>query len=324
MRPSLWIGLAAAVLLVAAVGLMFGSVDLGLREVWLALWGSGDSSTHVIVRQIRAPRVVLALLVGAGLALSGTALQGVLRNALADPYLLGVSGGAAVGAVLAVALGVRLPGIVALSGFAGALLAVAAVLALARLARAGADVRLLVLAGLLVGAFANALVMVALVAAPADAVRGALWWMMGSLGAASWRDVAWTAPMVLGAGLLLLHWGRQIDVLALGEDAASSLGIDADRAARRIFLAASLLAASTVVAAGLVGFVGLIVPNLVRRAAGGAHRGTLLASALAGAALVVVADLVARTVRAPLEIPLGAVTALMGVPFFFARLRKSS
>lgn len=300
---------------------MFGSVDLGMAQVWRSLWSGDDSTTSVIVRLIRAPRVVLAMLVGAGLAMSGTALQGVLRNALADPYLLGVSGGAAVGAVLAVSLGGRTPVLVTLAGFVGAIAAVVAVLGVARLAKSGPDVRMLVLAGLLVGAFANALVMVTLVAAPADAVRGALWWMMGSLGGASWRDVAWTAPLVVPAAVLLVHWGRTIDLLALGEDAAASLGVDADRAARRIFLAASLLAAATVVAAGLVGFVGLIVPNLVRRAAGGRHRPTLAASALAGATLVLVADLAARTLRAPLEIPLGAVTALMGVPFFFARMR---
>lgn len=303
---------------------MLGSVDISASAVWRALVSEDTSTDGVIVRLIRAPRVVLAMLVGAGLAMSGTALQGVLRNALADPYLLGVSGGAAVGAVLAVTLGTQAPAFVALAGFAGAVAAVAGVLGVARLAQAGADVRVLVLAGLLVGAFANALVMVTLVAAPADAVRGALWWMMGSLGGASWRDVLWTAPLIVPAGALLIHWGRQIDLLALGDEAAAGLGVNAEQAARRVFLTASLLAAATVVAAGLVGFVGLIVPNLVRRMAGGRHRATLVAAALAGAALVVVADLVARTIRAPLEIPLGAVTALMGVPFFFARMRRPS
>ena len=321
MRRFIWPALVVALVLLALAGLMLGSVEISPRDIWRALTSADDSTNSMIVRVIRAPRVVLAILVGAGLAMSGTALQGVLRNALADPYLLGVSGGAAVGAVLAVALGMQAPPMVALAGFGGAIAAVAAVLGVARLARAGADVRVLVLSGLLVGAFANALVMVALVAAPADAVRGALWWMMGSLGGASWRDVWWTAPLILVAAGLLIHWGRQIDLLALGADAAASLGVDADRAARRVFLAASLLAAATVVAAGLVGFVGLIVPNLVRRAAGSRHRPTLVAAALAGASLVVVADLVARTVRAPLEIPLGAVTALMGVPFFFTRMR---
>ncbi|MEW5916936.1 MAG: iron ABC transporter permease, partial [Gemmatimonadota bacterium] len=272
MRRLMWPALTAALVLSAIAALMLGSVAISAADVWRAVV-AGDTTTHaLIVRTIRAPRVLLAMLVGAGLAMSGTALQGVLRNALADPYLLGVSGGAAVGAVLAVALGTQLPFVVALAGFGGAVLAVITVLAVARFAKSGADVRVLVLAGLLVGAFANALVMVTLVAAPADAVRGALWWMMGSLGGASWRDVLWTAPLILVAASLLIHWGRQIDVLARGDDAAASLGVDADRAARRVFLAASLLAAATVVAAGLVGFVGLIVPNLVRRPAGGRHR----------------------------------------------------
>jgi iron complex transport system permease protein len=324
MRRYIWLVLSIALIVLAGAGLMLGSVAMSPSDVWRALFNADESTNGVIVRLIRAPRVVLAILVGAGLAMSGTALQGVLRNALADPYLLGVSGGAAVGAVLAVALGTHAPPIVALAGFAGAIGAVIAVLTVARVARSGGDVRVLVLAGLLVGAFANALVMVTLVAAPADAVRGALWWMMGSLGGASWRDVLWTAPLILPAAALLIQWGRNIDLLALGDDAAASLGVNADQAARRIFLAASLLAAATVVAAGLVGFVGLIVPNLVRRYAGGRHRPTLAAAALAGAGLMLVADLVARTVRAPLEIPLGAVTALMGVPFFFARMRTPS
>jgi iron complex transport system permease protein len=324
MRRYIWLALTVGLVILAIAGLMLGSVAVSAGDVWRAIFDADPSTNGVIIRVIRAPRVVLAILVGAGLAMSGAALQGVLRNALADPYLLGVSGGAAVGAVLAVALGTHAPPVVALAGFGGAIAAVAAVLAVARIAHAGADVRVLVLAGLLVGAFANALVMVTLVAAPADAVRGALWWMMGSLGGASWRDVLWTAPLILPAAALLIHWGRQIDLLALGDDAAASLGINADQAARRIFLAASLLAAATVVAAGLVGFVGLIVPNLVRRPAGGRHRPTLAAAGLAGAGLVLVADLVARTIRAPLEIPLGAVTALMGVPFFFARMRTPS
>ncbi|MGQ0539029.1 MAG: FecCD family ABC transporter permease [Gemmatimonadaceae bacterium] len=322
MRPLPWIMLALALLIAAFGALAVGAVDLSLGEVWQALWGRDTSSSSLIVRGIRAPRVVLGMLVGAGLAMSGAALQGVLRNSLADPYLLGVSGGAAVGAVLAVALGTMSPGLVALAGFAGAVAAVALVLLLAGSTATPGDVRVLVLAGLLVGAFANAAVMVALVTAPADAVRSSLWWMMGSLGSASWRDVAWTAPMVVTGGFLLVHWARAIDLLALGEDAAAALGVDSEGAARRVFLAASLLAAATVVAAGLVGFVGLVVPNLVRRSAGGRHRPTLLAAALAGAALVLIADVLARTARAPLEVPLGAVTALVGVPFFFVRLRR--
>ena len=266
--------------------------------------------------------MALAALVGAGLGTSGAALQGVLRNALAEPYLLGVSGGAAVGAVVAVTLGLAGAALLPLAAFAGAVAAAVLVLAVARAAGGASDVRLLVMAGVVVGAFANAAVMVALADAPADEVRDALWWMMGSVAGARWSGVAWLALYLALAGAALLLWARDLDALALGEEPAAALGVPVERAARRAFVAASLLAAATVAAAGLVGFVGLVVPHLARAAGARAHRTLLPAAALVGAALVVGADLVARTVRAPAELPLGAVTALVGVPFFLARLRR--
>jgi iron complex transport system permease protein len=267
--------------------------------------------------------VALAALVGAGLGASGGALQGVLRNALAEPYVLGVSGGAAVGAVLTVAAGVEHPGALPLGAFAGAAAAAAAVLGVARAAGGRADPRLLVMAGVVVGAFANAAVMVALANTPAEAVRGALWWMMGSVAGARWAHVAWLLAYVVAAGGALLLWARDVDALALGEDPAAALGVDPERAGRRVFLAAALLAAATVAAAGLVGFVGLVVPHLARLAGARAHRTLIPAAALLGAALVVGADIAARTLRAPVELPLGAVTALVGVPFFLWRLREA-
>jgi iron complex transport system permease protein len=163
--------------------------------------------------------------------------------------------------------------------------------------------------------------MVALATAPENTVRGALWWMMGSVGDAQWGGVRWIALYVALGTSLLLWWGRDIDVLALGEDAAASLGLDVERATRRVYLTASLLAAATVAGAGLVGFVGLMVPAIARALGARSTRETVLAAVLAGAALVVAADLVARTVLRPAELPLGAVTALIGVPFFLWRLR---
>jgi iron complex transport system permease protein len=178
------------------------------------------------------------------------------------------------------------------------------------------------MAGVVVGAGANAVIMVALASSPPDAIRNALWWMMGSVAAATWAQVVWLAGYVaVSAGALLL-WAPQIDVLALGDDAAAGLGVDVDRAGRRVFILASLLAASTVAAAGLVGFVGLVVPHLVRGRVGQRHRAVIAAAGMAGAALLIVADLAARTIRAPSELPLGAVTALAGVPFFLVQLRR--
>jgi iron complex transport system permease protein len=305
---------------VALLGLMLGAADLAPGEVLRALAGGSDPSTALIVRGIRLPRVVLALLVGASLGMSGAALQGTLRNPLAEPYLLGVSGGAAVGAVLAVAAGVALPPLIALAAFGGAVVAVAGVLSLARVA-GGGDARTLLVAGVVVGAFANATIMVVMATAAPDVTRNALWWMMGSVAAAGWRDVSLLALVLAIVGALLVHRARSLDVLTLGPESADALGIDAERTGRHFFLLASLLAAATVAVAGLVGFVGLLVPHLARAIAGSRSRGVLAASAVAGAALVVAADLVARTVRAPAELPLGAVTALLGVPFFLWRLR---
>jgi iron complex transport system permease protein len=164
--------------------------------------------------------------------------------------------------------------------------------------------------------------MVLLANAPADTVRGALWWMMGSVDGATWSDTVWLLLAIGLAGVPLLHWSRDLDALTLGADAAAALGVDPEVASRRVFLAASLLAAATVAAAGLVGFVGLVVPHLARAIAGVKHRPLLVVSAATGATLVVLADLAARTARPPAELPLGAVTALLGVPFFLSLLRR--
>ena len=317
----LWWILALALLLAVTFGLAIGSVPLLPAEVWRALAGVGDPGAVAIVNDLRLPRVALGIVVGAGLAVSGTALQATLRNPLAEPYLLGVSGGAAVGAVLAVVLGLTAPGFVPLAAFGGAMLAVLLVLLVARAGGGRADPRILLMAGVVVGAFCTAAIMVALATAPEGTVRGALWWMMGSLGDAQWSGVRWIALYVAGGIACLAWWGRDLDVLALGEDAAASLGIDVERVTRRIYLVASLLAAATVAGAGLIGFVGLIVPAIVRALGTRSTRATILASALAGGTLVVVADLIARTVVRPTELPLGAVTALVGVPFFLWRLR---
>ena len=320
-RLVLWGGLAGAVVVAALLGLGIGPVRLTPVEVWNALAGRGDITAVAIMRDIRAPRVVLAALVGAALAMSGAALQGTMRNPLAEPYLLGVSGGAAVGAVIAVAN--RVPfGFVPVSAFGGAVAAVVLVLAIARSGSGRPDPRVLLMGGVVVGAFANAVIMVALASAPPDAMRNSLWWMMGSVAGATWGQVSWLAAYAAVSTGALLLWAPEIDVLALGDDAAAGLGVDVDRAGRRAYVLASLLAAATVAAAGLVGFVGLVVPHLVRSRAGRRHRAVIAAAGLAGAALLIAADLVARTLRAPSELPLGAVTALAGVPFFLAQLRR--
>lgn len=319
--PAMILGLIGLVLL-CVLAIAIGAVSLPVGDVVRALGGSGDATVISIVRDLRAPRVLLAALVGAGLSTSGGALQGTLRNPLAEPYLLGVSGGAAVGAVIATAWGVDQPIGVTLAAFVGAAVATSCVSLIAHIVSGRTDPRVLLMAGVVVGAFANAVIIVTLAGVPADRLRGALWWMMGSAGDATWGGVGRLAAAVLIFGGALVWLARELDVLALGEEPAAALGANVDRTSRQIFLIASFLAAATVAAAGLIGFIGLVVPNLARAMGARRHRPMLLLSAVYGALLLVFADLVARTVRAPAELPLGAITALIGVPFFLARLRR--
>ncbi|MEP6989996.1 MAG: iron ABC transporter permease [bacterium] len=321
MSASRWVALWIVLAIAMIAGVMFGTLHLSLRDIVHGVLGIGAPMPVSIVRTLRLPRVVLAALVGAGLGASGAALQGATRNRLAEPYLLGVSGGAAVGAVLATALHAA-TAVVPVAGFAGALAAVALTLLVARASGGRGDPRVVLMAGVVVGAFANAVIMVALANADASAVRGALWWMMGSVSEASWVQVrALALFVVIGIGALLAL-GRAIDVLALGDDTASGLGVDVARVSLGVYVAGALLAAGTVSAAGLVGFVGLLVPHLVRLAGARTHRTIIGAAAIGGAALVVGADLLARVAMPPAELPLGAVTALLGVPFFFVLLRR--
>jgi len=325
-RSWYWLALVAVLLLIAMVAVARGAVSVPLAAVLDALRGRGDPTAVAIVRDLRLPRIVLGALVGAGLGASGAALQGALRNPLAEPYLLGVSGGAAVGAVIAFALGVSNDAKITRAAFVGAIAAVIDPLRVARVGgrSARADLRTLLIAGVIVGAFANAAIMVALANTSPNNIRGALWWMMGSAVDANWQRVTWLAVSVLIAGGSLVYWAREIDVLSLGEDTAASLGVDVERAGRRAFLLAALLAAATVSAAGLIGFVGLVVPHIARGLGLRTNRPLVLAAGLIGATLVVAADLAARTVAAPTELPLGAITALLGVPFFLIQLRRVS
>ncbi|HJU89761.1 MAG TPA: iron ABC transporter permease [Gemmatimonadaceae bacterium] len=321
-RTTFWIGVPLLLILLIGVAVAVGAIPLSLVDVARGLVGEGDPTAVAIIHTLRLPRAILAALVGAGLGMAGAALQGSLRNPLAEPYLLGVSGGAAVGAVLAVAVGISATGMLPLAAFVGAGAAIVAALLVARAAGGRADPRILLMAGVVIGAFANAAIMVALAGAPTNMIRGAMWWMMGSVSDASWPGIAWLAAYTLLGGALLLRYARDIDILALGEEPAAALGLDVDRAGRRIFLVSALLAAATVAAAGLIGFVGLVVPHLVRAAGIRRHRPLLAGAALVGATLVVGADVAARTLRPPSELPLGAVTAMLGVPFFLTQLRR--
>jgi len=321
MTLARWLMLLAALVIAAFVAIAVGTISVPLSAVFDAFRGVTDTTPAVVVTTLRLPRVALAILIGAGLGMSGAALQGTMRNPLAEPYLLGVSGGAAVGAVIATTLGFGAT-IVPLAAFVGALTAVGAAFIVARAAGSLGDPRVLLMAGVVVGAFANAAIMVMLANAESNTVRNALWWMMGSVADATRTQITVLFVYVAAGGCALVLLGRQIDILALGEDAAAGLGVDVDRAMRNVFVVASLIAAATVAAAGLVGFVGLVVPHIVRAAGVRHHRSLVAGSAIVGGTLVVLADLLGRILRPPAELPLGAVTALVGVPFFLIKLRR--
>lgn len=314
----LTLALAAAALL--AVGL--GPAPLDFRQVLDVLLGGGDRGARTIVLDIRAPRAVLAALVGGALSVAGAVLQALLRNPLAEPYVLGVSGGAAVGAVAAVVLGWAALGawVLPAAALVGAAGAVFGVLRVAARGGAGMDTRVLLLAGVVAGAFFNALIMLLLTFGSAETFRSAVTWMMGSLSGSDWRSVGLLAVWLAPAVGLLLALARPLDLLSVGEESARFLGVRVEGLKRIVYLAASLLVAASVAVSGAIGFVGLIVPHAVRLAWGSAHRRLLPASLLAGALFLVLADTAARTVAAPAEIPVGVLTALVGVPLFVVLL----
>ena len=316
------------VLLVAiTLALGVGTVALGPAEVAKAVWhgltGQLVSTRDTIIWQIRLPRVLLAALVGGSLALSGAAYQGVFRNPLADPYLLGVASGAGLGATVALVFGSSLPwifGSVPLMAFVFALLAVGLTLVLAR-RRGAAPLFSLILAGVVLGSSATALTSLLMLSQRDDAAR-VLAWLLGSFGLSSWAQLASLLPFTLLAAVVTLASSRGLNVLGLGEESAAGLGLRVEWFRVVLITAATLATAAAVSAAGIIGFVGLIVPHTLRLAFGPDHRTLLPLTLVYGAVFMVLADLAARTVIAPAEIPIGVVTALIGGPFFLWLLRR--
>ena len=307
-----------------ALGLFIGPAGLSPHDVLRALRpGEEPEVARRIVLELRLPRVIAALFVGASLAVSGAVFQALLRNPLAEPYLLGVSSGAALAAVGTIALGLGDLGglLLPVAALVGALAAISIVFAVARVSDQ-LDTRVLILAGVVVSAFFGACITLVLTLSPAETLRSAFFWTLGSLSGISWRMiavlVAWSVPATLAA------WGlaRHLDALALGEETAAGIGTDVERIKRQAFLLASLLAAVTVSVAGVIGFVGLVVPHAVRMLWGSEHRQLIPTSFLAGGGALLLMDVAARAIGGPVEIPIGVVTAFLGVPFFLVLLRR--
>ena len=306
--PLVVLALAVAVAAGAAAALLIGAAE----------------TSSVIVTEIRAPRIALTLIIGAGLGISGALLQGTLRNPLADPGIIGVSASAALGAVVAVAIGAAYSSWVAAIGATVAGLGgMALVLWIARSGSGRTEIVTLVLGGVAITAFAAAVLSVVVAMSDTAGARSVTFWTTGSLSLATWPGVWSTLPFLVIAIVLATVVARDLDVLALGDRAAWAAGVHVERT-RVLALAAAVLAVSAGVAVvGVIAFVGLVVPHAVRMLIGPRHTGLLVGSALGGALLLLIADTIARTAVSPVELPLGVVTAVIGAPVFIVLLRRT-
>lgn len=317
--------LAAALLVSVAAGILFGTVPLPFDATLQALLGRGDPTTGTIVRDLRLPRVLAAALVGGALAVAGALLQGLLRNPLADPFVTGASAGGALGAIAAVAVGTAAPAaVVPLASFAGSLLAVALVW---RMARIGGPTTVLtvLLAGVVLSSFAGAVITLIVVASDRLSLRlrALLDVLVGGVSVRDNGELVVAAIVIAVAVVAALALAPRVDAYAFGEETAATLGVDIERVTTGVLVVSALLAGAAVALSGLVAFVGLVVPHAVRALIGARHRPLVAASFLAGAAALVLADLGARTVLAPAELPVGVITGAVGGPFFLLLLVRS-
>ena len=321
----------AAVFLAAALltGVLVGPVDLGVLTVVQAtfahivgLHSPLSGADDAILWQLRLPRVVLGALVGGTLAAAGAAYQGVFRNPLADPYLLGAAAGAGLGATLVVAFTSGSGDLLPPAAFIGASVAVVAAYVLGRSAGAAAGPAALVLAGVTVTSFFTAM-QIFVQQQHVQTVQQIYSWLLGRLSTAGWHEVAIIAPYATVSWVILLGHRRLLDVLAVGDDEAAALGVNVGRVRLLVVVAATIATAAAVAVSGLIAFVGIIVPHTIRLLVGGSYRLLLPLSVIVGAGFLVFADVIARTVMSPAELPIGVVTAFFGAPFFAVVLRTS-
>ncbi|GAA2312403.1 iron ABC transporter permease [Streptomyces kunmingensis] len=327
----LTLGLAAALVALALLSAGIGAYDIPPGDVLasvqhrVGLGGSAlDRVGESVLWNVRLPRVVLALLVGASLGCAGALMQGVFGNPLAEPGVIGISSGAAVGAVACIALGLDFFGTwtITVCAFVSGLATVLIVYTMSRSA-GRTEVVTLILTGIAVNAFAGALIGLFLSYADTAAVNQITFWQLGSLAQATWPKVLAVLPCAALGLLVAPFYSRKLDLLSLGERPARHLGVDVEKLRIALILVIALLTAAAVAVSGVIGFVGLVIPHLLRMLAGPGHRFLVPGSALGGAVVLIGADLAARTVAAPAELPIGALTALTGSPFFFWLLRRT-
>ncbi|MBN2240762.1 MAG: iron chelate uptake ABC transporter family permease subunit [Dehalococcoidales bacterium] len=326
-------GLAIGVLVVVAIATTIGSVNIPfLTSIKIMLsqlplvdftpdW---SSNTEMIIMNIRMPRIVLAGLVGAALATSGATYQGLFRNPLADPYLIGAAQGAALGAVIGFLLPIEFNtlgyGVIPVLAFSGAIISVSVVYILARVGKT-VPVTTLILAGVALGALWGSIYSYLIITA-GDEIHGIIFWVMGSFSLTEWSEVLAVLPYI-GVGIIvILLYSRSLNVMQLDEEQARQLGVNVERTKLILLAASTLITAASVSFVGTIGFLGIIVPHAVRLIWGPDHRFLLPLSVLCGAIFMIIADVIARTIMAPTEIPIGIITAVCGVPFFLYLLRK--
>ena len=327
-----WAMVAALVLVLVAgviTSLLTGPVEIPPDKVFRALWqifdgASSDDVGNEIVRNLRLPQVILAILVGAALAQSGAAMQGFFQNPMADPFIIGISSGAALGATLAVflSLDIWVAGVNAVAGFAfvGAVVVTFIVYVLS-VRGGGVPVTTVLLTGIAVGSLAPAVTSFLMITGSHDLHR-ILYWLMGSLTARRWDHVQMVWPQILAGVVLLQLFSRDLNLILQGEENAKYLGVDVERVKKILLLLSAMLAAAAVSVSGIIGFVGLIVPHVMRLLVGPDHRKLFPASLLGGAILLVWADVLARNLVAPAEVPIGIITSLLGCPFFLLLLSR--
>jgi iron complex transport system permease protein len=320
--------LSLLLVLVILVSIAMGSVNIPplrairiLFQAMLGLRGADSDTERTIILSLRLPRAVLAGLVGAGLSVSGATFQALLRNPLADPYLLGVSSGAAVGAIIAILLGLSTFSLgLPLASFLGALLTILAVFYFGR-QDGKIHPHTLLLAGVITGSFLSALIMFFISVSQREELHTIIFWLMGDFSLSGPRGILIIFPYIFLGGLLLYLRSRQLNLILSGEENAVQLGVDVEKLKIISYLSASLMTAASVSACGLIGFVGLIIPHSVRLMLGPDHRLLIPSASLLGASFLVASDTLARTLLAPVELPVGVITAAFGGPFFIYLLR---
>ena len=337
MNKTIWLYIFAGGLVLGAIllGLLESSVDIPIPTIlhivmenslgmgWLS---DVPKNIEMIIWNIRFPRVLLALCVGASLALAGAAFQGLLRNPLADPYTIGVSSGSALGAVLVLFFQVSIVGLgdytLPIVAIISGLITLFIVFGLVRLSSRSMAIETIILAGIIVSAFVGALTSLIISLSDHDSMVQIIYWLYGSVAMRGWSHVQLIIPfMIVGAFLLFMHY-RELNAFALGEEGADHIGVNVKRGKLFILLGASLITGASVAVSGTIGFVGLVIPHLVRLVTGPNHKHVLPLSMLVGGAFLIIADLLSRTIIAPSELPIGVITGLIGAPIFAILLVK--